>query len=222
MNKRILFASLLVLATAATIPVFAQTATTAQQPILHVGAAGKVLMRGAIASVTAGSLTVTSWGGTWTVSVGSGAQVLPVAVGNDITQFKAGDFVGVQGTVSQSANWTIDATLVRDWTYRAAVVQQQQQNVQAAKQAMQGGPKNYVGTASNVSASSLTLTVSNGTVYTVNPASGAEIVNRNWITIPLSSMQNGDNVRTWGVNASGTIAAQIVRDVTLPATSTKQ
>ncbi len=206
----------------------AQTTTTAptttsasEQSMLQVGSAGKVLMRGTIASITSGGLTVTSWGGTWTVNVGTGAQVLPTAANNDLTQFKVGDFVGVQGTVSQSANWTIDATLVRDWTYRAAVTQERQTNIQSAQGTIKSGTaRNYVGVASNVSGSSFTLSATGGTSYTVNVASGAEVVNRSYLTLPLASINSGDNVRVWGVNASGTITAQIVRDISIPATST--
>ncbi|MGC9599379.1 MAG: hypothetical protein ABSE18_03280 [Minisyncoccia bacterium] len=206
-----------------TAPAAASALTTAsEQPILQIGPAGKVLMRGTLASATSGALTVNSWGGVWTVNVGASAQVLPVAAGNDLAQFRTGDFVGVQGTVSQSANWTIDATLVRDWTYRQATVQEQKQNIQSAQTTIKSGtPRNYVGVASSLSGSSFTLTV-NGVADTVNVASGAEVVNRNWITLPLASINSGDNVRVWGVNASGTITAQIVRDVSIPATSAQQ
>lgn len=197
----------------------ANIATPVHAQMLNVNASGKVLLRGTIASITSGVITVNGWGGVWTVNVGNSAQILPAAVGNNLTQFKAGDFVGVEGTVVTNANWTINATLVRDWTYRAAVTQEQQQNAQNAKSIRQGTPRDYVGTASNVSAGSFTLTV-NGTADTVNVASGAEVVNRKWVTIPLASIQTNDSVRVYGVNASGTIAAQIVRDVTLPATAT--
>jgi hypothetical protein len=162
-------------------------------------------------------MMINSWGGTWTVNVGSSAQVLPAVTGNDITQFKTGDFVGVEGTVSGSASLTINATLVRDWTYRAAVTQEARQNVQEAKQIRNTNrPRDYVGVASNVNGTSFTLTVG-GTAYAVNPSSGAEVVNRIWVAMPLSSIQANDNVRVWGVNASGTITAQIVRDVSIPA-----
>ena len=229
MNKKIVaLVSAAAFAAAAVITAFAQTATPtavsaptsqSQPMILQVGAAGKVLLRGTVASVSSGSLTVTSWGGAWTVNVGSGAEVLPVAAGNDLTQFKTGDYVGVQGTVSRSAIWTVDATLVRDWTYRQAVNQERQQNVQSIRATIKSGtPRNYVGVASNISGSSLTLTETNGTSYTVDVASGAEVVNRNYITLPFSGIQNNDNVRVWGVNASGTITAQIVRDISIPAT----
>jgi hypothetical protein len=234
MNKKAIIASALALAATIAVPVFAQTtnmtpttavapATTAsEQPILEVGAAGKVLMRGTIASISSTTLTVTSWGGTWTVDLASGASILPATANGNLSQFSVGDFVGVQGTVASSPSWTINATLVRDWTYRAAVVQQQQQNIQAAQQMRQGGPRDYVGTASAVSASGLTLTASNGTSYTVTVPSGAEIVNTKWMTIPLASVNSGDNVRVYGVNASGTITARIVRDVTIAATTTAQ
>ena len=211
---------------ATTLIASAQTATTtttatapakSQPMILQVNKDGRALLRGTIASVSSGVMTVNGWGGTWTVNIGSSAQVLPAVAGNDITQFKTGDFVGVEGTVSASALWTINATLVRDWTYRTAVTQEVKQNVQEAKQIRNTNrPRDYVGVASNVSGASFTLTVG-GTAYTVNPSSGAEVVNRTWIAMPLSSIQANDNVRVWGVNASGTITAQIVRDVSIPA-----
>ncbi len=202
----------------------AQTAATATAPaqpmVFDANAAGKVLMRGTIASLGANSLTVNSWGGVWTVNLASGAQILPVAAGTGLSQFKTGDFVGVQGTIDQTASWTVSATLVRDWTYRAAVTQEQKQNIQSAQGIRGGAPRDYIGTASGVNGSSFMLAAANGTSYTVDVASGAEIVNRNWVTIPLTGIQSGDHVRVYGVNASGTVTAQIVRDVTLPATST--
>ncbi len=216
--------SIVVLAT--TLVANAQTATstasgssaTVQPMVLQVNKDGKVLMRGTIASVASGVLTVAGWGGTWTVNTPSTAEVLPAAVGNDITQFKTGDFVGIEGTVSQSASWTIDATLVRDWTYRRAVTAEQKQNVQAVRQTMQSEtPRNYQGLVSGINGSSFTYTTADGTTYTVNIASDAKVLNRNWLTLPLSSIRNGDTVRVWGANASGTLTAEVVRDISIPA-----
>jgi hypothetical protein len=211
---------------ATTLVASAQTATStpgaashSQPMVLQIGPNGRALLRGTIASVNSGALTVNSWGGVWTVNVGSGAKVMPAVSGNDISQFKTGDFVGIEGTVSQGAAWTIDATLVRDWTDRAVVGQEVKQNVKEARQIQQASrPRNYIGTVSGVSAGSFTLTAG-GTAYTVNPTSGAEIVNRNWIAMPLSGIQTNDNVRVWGTEASGTISAAIVRDVSIPAAS---
>jgi hypothetical protein len=231
MNKKIITGISIIasIATFATILVAsAQTTTTstgavlavkAERPILEVGPEGKVLIRGTIASVGSKSLTVNSWGGTWTVNVSPTTKVLPEATGNDLTNFKQGDFVGIQGTVSQSSQLTIDAVLIRDWTYRQTVNQERQENIKSAnalKKSM--APKNYVGTASNVSDNSFTLTI-NGVANNVNVAPGAKIVNRNWITIKLSDIKDGDNVRVWGINNNGTITASIVRDVSIPKTS---
>ncbi len=212
---------------ATTLVASAQTATSStpsavshsQPMVVQIGPNGRALLRGTIASVSTGVLTVNSWGGVWTVNVGSGAKVLPAVSGNDLSQFKQGDFVGVEGTVSEGANWTIDATLVRDWTYRAAVGQEVKQNIKEVRQIERANrPRDYIGTASNVSTDSFTLTVGS-TAYTVSPTSGAKIVNRNWVTIPLSDIQANDHVRAWGTEASGTISAAIVRDVSIPAPS---
>ncbi len=200
-------------------PAAASAPAVATQPqILSVNAAGRVLLRGTIASVSSGSMTVNGWGGTWTVNIPASAEVLPAAAaGSYATAFQTGDFVGVEGTVATNAAWTVNATVVSDWTYRAALNGQEKANVQAARGIRTSGPRDYVGTASGVNGSSLTLTAANGTTYTVNAAANAEVVNRNWATMPFANIQSGDNVRVYGVNASGTVTAQIVRDVTIPA-----
>jgi hypothetical protein len=230
MNKKIItgisviasiatFATILVASAQTTTSTGAVLPVKAERPILQVGPEGKVLMRGTIASVGSGSLTVNSWGGTWTVNVSSATKVLPEATGNDLTNFKQGDFVGIQGTVSQSSQLTIDAALIRDWTYHQTVNQERQQNIKSANALKKSiAPKNYVGTASNISDNSFTLTI-NGTANTVNVASGAKVVNRNWLNIKVSDIKDGDNVRVWGTNDNGTITASIVRDVSIPKTS---
>ena len=199
----------------------ARAATSAaQDQVLRVDAAGKVLVRGTVSAITANTVTVKSWGGEWTANVGADTQILPNITGNDFAKFQVGDYVGVQGTVRQDAAWSIDATLVRDWTYRTVAAAEQKQNRASASQTMKtNAPKNYVGIAGAMSSGAFALTVGD-VVNSVEVAPDAEIVNRNWIAIPLEHIREGDTVRVWGVNASGTITAKIVRDVSIPATST--
>jgi hypothetical protein len=197
----------------------AASAVLSNQTIVRIDQTGTVLVRGTIDSITPGTIVVKSWGGNWTANIGVATQILPAVAGDDIAQFKPGDYVGIQGTVDGSANWTINATLARDWTYKAAAAEEKKQNVAAAREAALSAPKNYVGTASGVNGQTFMLLVK-GVADTVNVAADAEVVNRNWITLPIANIRDGDTVRVWGVNASGTIAATIVRDVTLPATST--
>lgn len=201
---------------------FAQTsaaapaASVSSQPmVLNVAASGKVLLRGTIASVSAGSVTVTSWGGTWTVNVPASANVLPS--GTALSSFKQGDFVGVQGTVDTASGWTVSATLIRDWTARAALSQEIKANVAQAHSTMSSGPRVVVGTLSNLDATAQTFTLTNsaGTAYSVTLNSGAEIIGKNWATITLGQATNGDTVRVFGTVSSTTIAASVFRDVTV-------
>lgn len=97
-----------------------------QQAVLQVGPDGKVLMRGTIVSVGTTSLVVKSWGGEWTVNVSADTNLAPLTTG--ISQFTVGEFVGVQGIVSQSAAWTIDAKLVRNWTGKKMMMENREQN----------------------------------------------------------------------------------------------
>ena len=191
---------------------------SSQAMVLQIEGGGKVLLRGTIDSIGSNTLTVKSWGGDWTVNVPSSAELMPTNANHDLTQLKTGDFVGVQGTVSQSANWTVDATLVRDRTAEQTVSQQQKDNAQSAKETMKSeAPRNFQGTVSNLNGSSFTLATQDGTTFTVNVAPGAQVVNQTWLTLATSGIKNGDTVRVWGANASGTITAQIVRDITIGA-----
>ncbi|MCX6736033.1 MAG: hypothetical protein NTZ13_03030 [Candidatus Parcubacteria bacterium] len=108
-----------------------------KQMILDVGPEGKVLLRGTIASVSVGVITVKGWGGIWTVNIPTTAEILPEAVKKDITKFKVGDYVGVQGRVLNSVNWTINATLVRDRTRETIIPlrkEQKEQKVEIKKE----------------------------------------------------------------------------------------
>ncbi len=204
---------------------FAQTASTttsgtttaapAQQIVLQIGPTGKVLLRGTIDSVSATSLTVKSWGGDWTINVPASAGVMPQGVA--LSSFHQGDFVGVHGTVNQSSSWTIDATLVRDWTARQALNQEIKNNVQTVHREMAAGPRTIQGVLSNLNASAqtFTLTSSEGTAYSVTLASGAKLLAQNWATLDLSKVSNGDTVRVYGTISGSAISATIFRDVSV-------
>ena len=202
---------------------FAQTPTAtatvspkaSSQMVLQVGPNGKVLLRGTVSSASSGSVTVKSWGGDWTVTVPSSASVLPQ--GEALSSFKAGDFVGVQGAIDPSASWTVNATLIRDWTARTEATQQIKANVQAVRQTMTSGPRTIQGTISNLDAAAQTFTLTNaaGTAYSVSLASGAKILAKNWATLDFSKVSNGDTVRAYGTVASSSISASIFRDVSV-------
>ena len=198
--------------------VFAQSATntTPHLPtILQVNGRGKVLIRGTVESVSNNSLSISSWGGTWTINVGSSTDVVPSGV--TLANINQGDFVGVEGSVDSSADLTITATLVRDWTARRVLTQQIRSNIQAVRETMSSVPHVVQGTLSNLDSTGETFTLTNarGTAYNVTLSSGAEILGRNWATIALSQATDGDTVRVFGTVASSTITATVFRDVSV-------
>ena len=224
MNKKLLLSLVLLFAVGGALTASAQTTTTPAQQIIQIGAAGKVLLRGTISSVAAGVITVNSWGGAWTVDVPSTAQVLPASVNNDITQFKTGDFIGVQGTVSTSANWTINATLVRDWTYIKSTTTQTTTTTPPVTQGSQGlrAYNGVFGTVSAISGTTLTVTsnAQNGgtaTTYIVDASSAT--VTKAGATSTLSAIAVGDTVMIQGTVSGTSITATTINDGVMNRTS---
>jgi len=185
--------------------------------IVEIGPAGKTILRGTVKTVDANSLTVASWGGDWTINISSDTKVVPET---DLSKFKAGDFVGVQGSVNKGAAWTVNARLVRNWTERKeekADKKEEKTNKKEIKEMMkQEKPRNWAGTASdvNVDAKTLILTV-NGVAYTVNLTANAKIVSQKFLAINFSDIKNGDRVDVFGPVSGATITASAVRDISI-------
>jgi len=157
----------------------AGAATTTQTTVVNIGAAGKTTLRGTIDAISGQTLSVKSWGGDWTVRVGVGTQILPNLTGNDFVNFQVGDYVAAQGTVDQTGNWSVNATLVRDYTYRQTAADQQKANRTTASQTIKSEtPRNYIGIASGIGDGSFTLLV-NGEADIVNVNAGAHM---GWVT----------------------------------------
>lgn len=190
----------------------AKSAAVSSQPmVLEIGPAGRVLMRGTISAVGTNSLTVKGWGGDWVVNIVSSTVLAPKAA--DMTQFAVGDFVGVQGMVSTSAAWTIDASLVRNWTVRKQITENKQEIRETIKSI---AARNWEGVASEVNNDAMTfkLTV-NGVVYDIKMVAGVKIVNKAFFAMSFNGIKNGDTVRVYGPAADGVITASVVRDVSV-------
>lgn len=199
------------------------TSTTASMPlpprpkpmVVEIGPGGRALLRGTLNSVASTSLTVKTWGGVWTVNISSNTEILPHSASNDISRFSVGDFVGVSGQASENS-LTIDAAIVRDWTYKETVKIEKKENKEEIKKLMKSSmPRNWQGTAGSIGSSTLMLTIE-GELFTVNLTADAKVVNRNWLNISLSDVLAGDTVRVWGPSASSTITASVLRDISIP------
>jgi len=81
--------------------------------ILNVEANGHVVIRGTVASASANTITINSWGGLWTIRVTGASSIIGAA---NLGSIPVGNFVGVDGFLAQNQAYTVDATVVRDWT----------------------------------------------------------------------------------------------------------
>ncbi len=89
------------------------TAVLTAPMVLDIGPKGNVMLRGEVVSVGTDSLVVKSWGGSWDIGVSTTTKI--VSINKVLPDFKAGDFVGVLGKVSQDGDFIIDARILREW-----------------------------------------------------------------------------------------------------------
>lgn len=87
--------------------------------VVEIDATGNVLIRGVVESVDTHTLTITSWGGTWTILTGGNTSIIPQptsGTAGDISQVSVGDFVGIEGVMATDQSVTAYAALIRNWT----------------------------------------------------------------------------------------------------------
>lgn len=94
------------------------TANTPAPVIVDIRSDGTALVRGSVTQAGADSITIESWGGSWTIRMNDDGAVIPPGNGgqNDASAIQVGHFVGVEGMVARDGQLTIDASFVRDWT----------------------------------------------------------------------------------------------------------
>ena len=144
------------------------------------------------------------------VTISSDTKLMP---GADMSQFKVGDFVGVQGVASQSTALTINATLVRNWSTRAEL----QENKKEVKELIRSvAARNWQGTVvGDVNANGSFKLKVGETTYDIVLAANAMVVNQKYATILSSQIKAGDTVRVYGPATDTTITASVVRDVSI-------
>ncbi|KKU85651.1 MAG: hypothetical protein A3G60_03555 [Candidatus Ryanbacteria bacterium RIFCSPLOWO2_12_FULL_47_9c] len=183
-----------------------------------IGPAGHALVRGTVESVSANSLTVKSWGGSWIIRASADTSIAPRFTGSvgDLAKIQVGDFVGASGKVATNQNFTIDAANIRNWSERK---EERMTNKEIKKQEREsrknGIGKIFVGIASSIGADTFVLSHAKAT-STVHVSSDTKIVNRNWAKILLGDIAVHDRVRVFGTKANSDITAQVVSDISLP------
>lgn len=194
--------------------------------IVQAGGSGNILIRGTVKSVGSNMVSISSWGGTWSIRTNSESVVLAGAsAGGDVSSINLGDFVGASGTVASDQSYTIDASLLRDWTTNPSVgvstgtggigTSSPNQLPGASLTPTTSVRALYIGTVSNIETDSFTLTDNSGNSYTVNTDAGTTLWDMNGNTISFSDISSGDRIRLNGTLQGKVIFATVVRDTSI-------
>ena len=169
--------------------------------VVNIDAQGNALVRGEAATAGNGtSITLTSWGGTWTIVTNSSTQI--AGGGADLSSIPAGHFVGVAGTIDPNMPWTIDATVVRDWTANPATAST------AANASVSGDTTSTGSTGGVTSGTAATGTGVSGSGGT----SGTGSTNAGTSASNTTSMSTGSSTAS-GIPAGDTLYTGQVTDV---------
>jgi hypothetical protein len=184
---------------------------------VSIGTNGHATLRGTVTAAASSSVSVKSWGGVWTVQIAATTKVTPhQGAANDVSSIKIGDTISVKGTAVADAGLTIRAKTVNDPAMEKVLEQEKKTNKNAIKDFGKTVKSIFEGVVSNLSGHSFTLTTGGGGVFTVQTSAATKFLNNRFLSLSGSStISNNDHVRVFGTNASGTITAQIVRDVSV-------
>ena len=177
-------------------------------------------MRASVKSVGTNSIVVDGWGGTWIIRTNAATQVISNASNaiGDVSAIAVGDFIGVSGSMARDQVYTVDATLVRDWTTNPLAAASTPSTTTTTTTSTFTTTTSatvplYTGTASAIGADSFTLTSLDGTEYTVMTDSSTVFLNTARATIAFSDIESGDSIRVNGSLSDSTITATVVRDI---------
>ncbi|OGG41592.1 hypothetical protein A2837_00150 [Candidatus Kaiserbacteria bacterium RIFCSPHIGHO2_01_FULL_46_22] len=208
--------------------VYAQTLTspapeeTPAPMVIDADDAGNVVMRGQVTSVEDNSMTISSWGGEWTIRTTMSSAVTPATeVAGNLSAISNGDFVGVEGVFATDEEMTVDASFVRDWTtdplpgvfeVDTIVDTTGTVSVSTGTEEVEDGEVEevvpdmitYSGEVDRVDDTSFTFTDDFGSVYTVTVDNEVAVVNDNSEVRELEDVDIGDSVELDGV-ANGTV-----------------
>lgn len=175
------------------------SASTVSKPRIEVsiGSQGNVKLVGTIAAISGTTLSVSSWGGVWSVDTTNAKLVRNHGGASNLAEFKVGDRVSVHGTASTSS-LSITAKSIQNESIQAKNV-------------------NPTGTISNVTATTFTLSAKDGKTYSITTNANTKIT-LNKSTTTLAGLLTSVAVRVDGVinrNDNSIIASRVSQDTTM-------
>lgn len=233
----LLLASLLVTLSLLTLQLPALAQTTVPTPgetpapmVIESDDAGNVVIRGEVTSVDSDSMTIDSWGGSWTIRT-TGNSVVAASVDgtesstDNFDQISVGNFVGVEGIFSTDEEMTIDASFVRDWTtdplpgvFDTLPDSDLEVDTEADVEADdietdvdQSAMITYSGSVDQVDDVSFTFTDDFNSTYNVTVDDSVAVVNSDGEIMSLTDIDVGDTVELDGIASGGAITTAMVR-----------
>jgi len=184
--------------------------------IVEIGPAGNALIRGTVTNVSTNSLTIKTWGGTWTIKIDNNTKFAPQ--GLTLSQIQTNDFIGLNGKVNGEETLTVNATLIRDWTEKKIIKEEIQQNKQEVKQIIKETPKpeTRILTIESVNTNNTLTAKLNTQTITVSLANNVKLLDRNWKTITFDQLKANDTIRVYGTLSGTTLEASVIRDISIP------
>lgn len=183
--------------------------------VIEADDAGNVVMRGEVTAINGSSMSVESWGGTWTVRTNGESSVVPVGNGNgDLSGISVGDFVGVDGVFATDQDMTVDASFVRNWTtdpvvgaFDASAMVTTDMTIDSDA----GSMIMYSGTVDEVDDSSFTFTDDFNSTYAVFVGGEVGVVNNDDEVRSFDDIDAGDQVELDGTAIGDFVTTSLVR-----------
>lgn len=149
----------------ANVPLVAAPPPAAPAPmVLSIGNGGTALIRGVVTAISGTGVTIATWGGSWQIAVTPYTQVIPTS---GVAAIHVGDFVGADGVIASHSDFTVNASVLRDWTIAPAPVATGTSGSAASGGASSTAP------ATNASGTTGATTSTNATTGTGNGATGS-------------------------------------------------
>ncbi len=176
---------------------------------LQVALSGKAHVTGKVESMSGDSLKISTWGGTWTVTTATSTKFNNKG---SLALIKVGDYVQVQGKVSNAQAMTLQAQHINDKSFKKVAKKTRMELSHASSTDMVRGA-----TVQSVATSSLTVKLHNGVSYLINTSGVTKFFSKALNPITSSDIRTGHTIAAYGSTTSSTttLNATIIHDLSL-------
>jgi hypothetical protein len=189
---------------------------------LQVALSGKAHVTGKVESISGDSFKISTWGGTWTVKTATSTKY---SSKGSLALIKVGDFVQVQGKVSNAEAMTLEAQHINNKSFKKEV--KNNKNILKFLKGDNDDRKGHHASSTDAlklatvqtvstSSSSLSVKLQNGLTYLINTSGATKFFNKALNPITFSDVKAGHTIAAYGTTTSSTtLDASIIHDLSL-------